>query len=102
MGTTAFSCTPEMRRCAATGYHRHALWLNPAISAARAAPPLPMLPPAVAGADVEPHTLPAGVPCAYARGSSVAAYQIFRRPWYVLRDRASLAACMRFVAGLGP
>ena len=78
-----------MRRCAATGYHRHALWLNPAISAARAAPPLPMLPPAVAGADVEPHTLPAGVPGTHARGSSVAAHQNFRRPWYVLRDIAA-------------
>jgi hypothetical protein len=30
--------------------------LNPAINAARAAPPLPMLPPPFAGVDVEPHT----------------------------------------------
>jgi len=62
---------------------------------------MPMLPPLVTGDDVEPHTLPAGVPCAHARRSSVAAHENFRRPWYVLRDRASLAACMRFVAGLG-
>ena len=88
MGTTAFSCTPEMRRCAATGYHRHALWLNPAISAARAAPPLPMLPPAVAGADVEPRTLPAGVPCTHARRSSVAGHENFRWPWYVLKRQS--------------
>jgi hypothetical protein len=42
--------------------------LNPAISAARAAPPLPMLPPTVAGDDVQPHTLPAGVLCVASGG----------------------------------
>jgi hypothetical protein len=74
----------------------------PARSARAAPATMPMLPPLVTGDDVEPHTLPAGVPCAHARRSSVAAHENFRRPWYVLRDRASLAACMRFVAGLGP
>jgi hypothetical protein len=42
--------------------------------------------PPVTGDDVEPHTLPAGVPCAHARRSSLAAHENFRRPWYVLRD----------------
>ena len=50
---------------------------------------MPMLPPLVTGDDVEPHTLPAGVPCAHARRSSVATHENFRRPWYVLRDSAA-------------
>jgi len=33
----------------------------------------------VTGDDVEPHTLPAGVPCTHARRSSVAAHENFRR-----------------------
>ena len=40
----------------------------------------------VTGDGVEPHTLPAGVPCAHARRSSLAAHENFRRRWYVLRD----------------
>jgi hypothetical protein len=57
---------------------------------ARAAPTtMPMLPPLVTGDDVEPHTLPAGVPCTHARRSSVAGHENFRRPWYVLRDSAA-------------
>jgi len=56
---------------------------------ARAAPTtMPMLPPLATGDDVEPHTLPAGVPCTHVRRSSVAAHENFRRPWYVLRDSA--------------
>jgi hypothetical protein len=43
----------------------------------------------VTGDDVEPYNLPAGVPCAHARGSSLAADENLRRPWYVLRDGAA-------------